>query len=349
MIDSKSLTHEIKSFGSRLGFNHVGIAPPDVSIWGKRFRGWLEQGFEGEMRFLARDIDRRTDPLSIFPDVKSMIVVSMNYFPGEGHRECLDHPSKGYIANYALNEDYHPMIESKLRELLQYIERLTDGRAHGKIYVDTGPVLEKAIAVMAGLGWMGKHSLLISHDSGSWLLLGMLLLDIEIDFERPMADHCGECVKCIEACPTKAIVAPYILDARRCISYLLGELKGPIPLEMRTLIGNRIFGCDDCQWVCPWNRVAQPSKEIAFRPKEDLISPLLTDLMEVDEDKFQSMFYNSPIKRIKRRRFLRNLAVALGNSGDRKAIPVLEKRLKEPDLLVKEHAGWAIERIIRVQ
>ncbi len=345
LIDTKVLTREIKSFGAKLGFSHVGITPPRLSIWGERFRDGIRHGFAGEMWYLERDAERRIDPYVIFPEVKSIVVVSINYYPGKGHREGLDNPSAGYIANYALHEDYHPVIESRLRELLQYIDRLTQGRAQGKIYVDTGPVPEKAFAVMAGLGWMGKHTLLVSRDVGSWLLLGVLLLDMELDFDGPMMDQCGECTQCIEACPTKAIVAPYKLDAGRCISYLLGELKGPIPLEMRPLIGNRIFGCDDCQWACPWNRSAQISNETAFRPREDLASPLLADLMGMDEDKFSSMFNKSPIKRIKRKRFLRNVAVALGNSGDRRTIPVLEKRLKEPEPLVREHAEWALRQI----
>ncbi|MBI5756225.1 MAG: tRNA epoxyqueuosine(34) reductase QueG, partial [Nitrospirae bacterium] len=241
--------------------------------------------------------------------------------------------------------DYHKVIKSRLKELLSYIDTLTDGRVHGKIYVDTGPVLEKHLAVMAGLGWMGKHSLVVSQNTGSWSLLGVLLLDTELDFDEPGADQCGECTRCMEACPANALTAPYILDARKCISYLLGELKGSIPLEMRPLIGNRIFGCDDCQWVCLWNSAAKVSTEEAFLPRQELTAPLLVDLIGMDEERFRSMFDNSPIKRIKWGRFLRNVAVAIGNSGDKGIMPALERRLSDPDPLVREHVEWAIERL----
>lgn len=346
MIDAGYLTKEIKSFGAKLGFSHVGIAPPDVTIWGERFKDWLTEGFDGEMQYMRRNVERRTDPFSLFPQLKSIIVVSMNYFPGEKHRECLDNSSLGYVAGYALNQDYHPLVKSRLKELLEFIKRLTSDHTQGKIYVDSGPVLEKALAVMSGIGWMGENTLLISHDMGSWLLLGVLLLNVELEPDMPVIeDRCGECMACIDACPTSAIVSPRILDARRCISYLLGELKDSIPLEMRPLIGNRILGCDDCQWACPWNEAAGVSNETAFKPKDELLSSVLLDLMEVSEDRFSRMFNNNPVERIKRRRFLRNVAVAIGNSRDRRAVPVLEKKLSDPDPIIKEHVEWALERI----
>ncbi|MBI5194503.1 MAG: tRNA epoxyqueuosine(34) reductase QueG [Nitrospirae bacterium] len=314
---TKSLSHEIKDIGKKIGFTHIGITSPDIGEWEVRLRNWVNQCYHGEMQFLSRGIDRRTDIASSFPDVKSVVVASMNYFSGEGHRKCLDDPSirykRGYIANYALNEDYHPVIEARLRELMEEINRLTDGRAKGKIYVDAGPVPEKALAVKAGIGWVGKHSIIVSKDAGSWLLLGVLLLDIELDFDEPATDHCGNCTKCIEACPTNAIIEPYVVDARRCISYLLGELKGDIPAELRPLIGNRIFGCDDCQWVCPKNKTARVSSEKAFQPREDLSSPLLEELIDVSEDRFNTMFNNNPIKRIKWKRFKRNVENAIKN------------------------------------
>jgi len=348
-LNSKSLTQEIKVFGSKLGFNQVGIAPPDASLWGERFLHWLDRGFEGEMRYMARDAARRTDPGAIFPGVRSVVVVSMNYYPGEHHRECLQDPAAGYIANYALHEDYHPLITSKLTQLLQYIRSLTNGKVQGKIYVDTGPVSEKALAVMAGVGWMGKHSLLIGQDTGSWLLLGVLLLDAELDFDEPVRDQCGDCVACMKACPTQAILSPYVVDARRCISYLLGELKGVIPVEMRPLIGNRVFGCDDCQWACPYNKGTAVSTETSFVPRKELTFPRLIALMEMGAGDFKGLFYKNPVLRVKRNRFLRNVAVALGNSGDQRAVPDLEKRLNDPDITIREHVEWAINRLLKAQ
>jgi len=313
--DIKQLTRDIKNIGISSGFRHVGIASPEVSLWGSRFQEWLKNGYEGEMAFLARNPEKQTNPSLVFPEVKSVVVVSMNYYPGGYRRECLDNPETGYIANYALNEDYHDIIKSRLREFLIQINAITNGNAQGKIYVDTGPVLEKAFAVKSGIGWMGKNSLIISPDAGSWLLLGVILLDTELEPDEPLEDRCGECTGCIDACPTGAIVAPYVVDARRCISYLLGELKGAIPEELKSMIGNRIFGCDDCQWACPWNNVATVSTETSFVPRKELTSPLLVDLMEMGEDDFRKTFHNNPVARIKWERFLRNAAVAVGNRG----------------------------------
>lgn len=315
MTDIKLPTLDIKNIGTRLGFQHVGIATPDVSLWGSRFREWLKDGYEGEMKFLGKSPERRSNPFLIFPEVKSVVVVSMNYYPGEYHRESLDNSRTGYIANYALNEDYHDVIKSRLREFLIHINEMTGGKAQGKIYTDTGPVLEKAFAVKSGIGWMGKNSLIISPDAGSWLLLGVILLDTELEPDKPLTDGCGECTGCMDACPTGAIVAPYIIDARRCISYLLGELKGAIPEELKSMIGNRIFGCDDCQWACPRNNVAKVSTESGFVPRKELTSPLLADLMELGEDNFKKVFHDNPLIRIKWERFLRNVAVAVGNQG----------------------------------
>ncbi len=313
MTDIKSLTRDIKNIGISLGFQHIATASPDVSLWGSRFQEWLKNGFEGEMKFLGRYPERRSNPFLVFPEVKSVVVVSMNYYPGGYRRECLDNPETGYIANYALNEDYHDVIKSRLREFLIEINAIMNGKAQGKIYVDTGPVLEKAFAVKSGIGWMGKNSLIISPDAGSWLLLGVILLDAELEPDEPLEDRCGECTKCIDACPTGAIVAPYVVDARRCISYLLGELKGAMPEELSPLTGNRVFGCDDCQWACPWNNMAKVSAERSFLPRKELTSPLLADLMEMGENNFRKAFQNNPVARIKWERFLRNVEVAVGN------------------------------------
>lgn len=315
MTDIRALTRDIKKTGFNYGFRHIGISTPDVSVLGSRFEDWLKNGFEGEMTFLGRNPERRLNPSLVFPDVRSVVVVSMNYYPGETHRDCLGNPEAGYIANYALNEDYHHVIKTRLNEFLSEIRTLSDNKVNGKIFVDTGPVLEKGLAVSAGIGWMGKNSLVISPDAGSWLLLGVILLDTELAADEPLGDRCGECTKCIDACPTGAIVAPYVVDARRCISYLLGELKGAIPEELKSLIGNRIFGCDDCQWACPWNNMAEVSAEQGFLPRKELTSPLLADLMKVGEDEFRKTFHNNPVARIKWEGFLRNVSAAAENQA----------------------------------
>lgn len=315
LTDIKALTRDIKKIGFKYGFRHIGISSPDISLWGTRFEEWLKNGYEGEMKFLSRGPEGRLNPSLVFPDVKSVLVVSTNYYPGEAHRDCLYNPETGYIANYALNEDYHTVIKTRLIEFLNQIQSISDSKINGKIFVDTGPVLEKGFAVSAGIGWMGKNSLVISPDAGSWLLLGVILLDTGLEHNEPLEDRCGECTKCIDACPTGAIVAPYVVDARRCISYLLGELKGAIPEGLKSMTGNRIFGCDDCQWACPWNNVARVTTESSFIPRKELTSPLLVDLMEMGEERFRRVFRDNPILRIKWERFMRNVAVAAGNRG----------------------------------
>lgn len=306
---------------------------------------WIENGYHGEMNYMGKNVLLRLNPAQVLPGVQSVIVVSMNYFSGEEHRESLHRPDTGYIASYALNRDYHPVIKERLERLLAFIKGNTGDRVEGRIFVDTGPVMEKAFAVNAGIGWMGKNSLIVNEE-GSWFFLGIIFLNIPLEYDTPVEDKCGSCMECIRACPTGALVAPYVLDSRRCISYLLGELKGSIPVELRSLMGNKIFGCDDCQWVCPWNRASRLTSEDTFRPREEFKGPSLAWLLGMDPKRFKGLFSNSPVSRIKRKRFLRNIAVAAGNSYCRDIVPSLLKRSSESDPCVKEHIAWAVEKIL---
>ncbi|HID87781.1 MAG TPA: tRNA epoxyqueuosine(34) reductase QueG [Anaerolineae bacterium] len=334
----------IKERAHDLGFDLVGVAPARPSQHGEFLADWLARGYAGTMGYLQRNVERRLDPRQALPGARSIVAVGMNYSTA-GDQPA--DPSHGRISCYAWGDDYHDLIEARLRELLGFIQREAGREIHGRVYVDTGPVLEREVASRAGLGWIGKNTNLIHPRWGSWLFLGEILLDIELAPDEPWAaDRCGTCIRCLEACPTGALVAPRVLDARRCISYLTIELKGSIPRDLRPPMGNWIFGCDLCQEVCPWNRrSARPTGEWAFWPREGLDAPPLLSLMGMDDEEFRSRFRGSPIKRVRRRGLLRNVAVALGNWGDEAAVPALARALDDPEPLVREHAAWALGRI----
>lgn len=321
---------EIKQRARALGFDLVGITTADSPAHSARFRQWLERDFHGEMGYMARNADKRIAPQEILPDVRSIIVVGLNYFTGH-------HEKPGRVARYAWGtRDYHGVMDEKLKQLAEFVG------GNAKWYVDTGPILERDLAQRAGIGFIGKHTNLISRQLGNWSFLGEVLTNLELAADQPEREYCGKCHRCIDACPTRAIVGPYQLDARLCISYLTIELKGSIPVELRPLIGDRIFGCDDCLEVCPWNRFARQSPVREFQRRA---SPPLTEFLSWDEKRFRDFFRGTPIFRIKRRGFLRNVCVALGNLGDASALPALERALNDPEPLVREHAAWAIERI----
>ncbi|MFQ6013936.1 MAG: tRNA epoxyqueuosine(34) reductase QueG [Anaerolineae bacterium] len=342
-----SLTGNIQERAGELGFDLVGIAHAEPSAYGGRYARWLENGYAGEMEYLRRDVSRRLDPGELLPGVRSIVSVGLNYFspdPVETHKMA---SPVGLISRYARGEDYHRVLNFKLSQLLAFIKREADQEVRSKVYVDTGPLLEREIANRAGLGWFGKNTNLINPEQGSWFFLGEILLDLELVHDTLWpADHCGTCTRCLEVCPTKALVVPYTLNASRCISYLTIELKGSIPQELRPFIGNWVFGCDLCQEVCPWNqRFARPTAEMALRPREGLAAPELLSLLGIGEEEFRVKFRKSPIKRAKRRGLLRNVAVALGNSRDEAAIPALRRALSDPEPLVRGHAAWALGRI----
>lgn len=338
-----------------LGAGVVGIArieDPDVELDRSRLRRWLAGGLAGEMSYLGRNETRRADPRLSLPGARSLVAVGFDYafadeeavrtLPATGGRQA---GATGRVARYARGRDYHRVIPKKLEKLLAFIQEESPG-VNGRIYVDTGPVLERAWASRAGLGWVGKHSLLLRQRGGSWFLLGIVLLDVELEADSPTADRCGSCRRCLEACPTGAIVEPYTVDSRLCISYLTIELRTAIPLKLRPLIGDYIFGCDECQDVCPWNRHAAEARLDDFRPREGLLETPLAAWLALDEEGFRRRFAGSPIARAKRDGFLRNVCVAIGNRGDQSALPALRRTLLgDPSALVRAHAAWALGEI----
>tara|TARA_B100000686_G_C16767272_1_gene962661 strand:+ start:380 stop:1519 length:1140 start_codon:yes stop_codon:yes gene_type:complete len=323
----------------RLGFSGFGVSSPKLGEYTSKFKQWLALGYHGKMDYMSRRETERVDPQKVLPGAKSVICLSHNYLTVDRDFSFLENGTKGDVSIYALNEDYHNILKPLLEKLEEKIKK-EFLFCETKSFVDTGPILEKPLAQNAGLGWIGKHTNLITQGEGSWYFLSEILTTAELPISSPASDRCGTCRECIDICPTNAIIAPYVLDSRRCISYLTIELKGIIPLEFRKAIGNRIYGCDDCQIVCPWNSFAQKTKEPAYIEGEE--TRLLIDLMAMDDQKFLQRFRQSPIWRLKRKRYLRNVAVALGNSGDPSAIPVLVNALEDKEPLIRAHAVWAL-------
>ncbi|MCX7643017.1 MAG: tRNA epoxyqueuosine(34) reductase QueG [Armatimonadetes bacterium] len=335
----------VKEKGAELGFDLIGIAPVQRPPTFPHYDRWLAFGFHGTMTYMERRKAERADIRLLLPDAKAVIVGAVNYFVPE---EPTSDPSKpvGQVSRYAWGIDYHKVLLGKLEALLGYLKSLLGDWVRGKAYVDTGPILERDFAVQAGLGWIGKNTCLINPKLGSYLFLGELIVNVPLTPDEPFTrSHCGKCVRCVTACPTGALIAPYQLDARRCISYLTIELRGSIPRELRPLIGTWVFGCDICQDVCPWNRRAKPTGEEAFKPRA-WASPKLLDLLQLSEEEFRERFKHSPIKRVKRSGLVRNACVALGNLKDAKAVPLLSNLLfSDPDPVVREHAAWALGQI----
>ena len=344
-IDRNSSPLELKqrllSFVRKIGFDSCRVAACSSPPHTDAFRNWLDEGRHGEMSYMERGEEKRCDPHKVLPGVRAIVVLALNYFQGSGNADDAPAPT-GKIARYAWGDDYHDLIASKLDKIDEF---LRESGGCQKCYVDTGPVLERDYAAQAGIGWHGKSTMLIDEHLGTWFFLAEVLTTLELPPDEPVPDRCGTCERCIRACPTGAITAPHRLDARRCISYLTIELKGSIPLELRPLIGDRIFGCDDCLDACPWNRFAQVSRETAFFAHPSTVGVPLRDYLSLSDDNFRVLFRNSPIKRIKRRGFLRNVCVALGNVGEPSDLPALEHAADDPEPLIAEHAKWAIQQI----
>jgi len=335
----------IKKRALKEGFDVAGIASPSA-IRGAApgLYAFLEAGFHGGMGWLAANPHRRADPQALWPEVCSIIMAGINYAPDADPPSALQHRSRAAISVYAQGDDYHDVIKGKLKAVAGDFARLSG--ADVKVFVDTAPVMEKPLAQAAGLGWQGKHTNLVSRDFGSWLFLGAIFTTAVLKPGMPDAGHCGTCRRCLDACPTQAFPKPYQLDARRCISYLTIEHKGHIPREFRRAIGNRIYGCDDCLAVCPWNKFAARSREYAFLPKIFLTAPKLADLVSLNDTAFRQVFADSPIKRIGRARFIRNVLIAIGNSGDATLAPPVEALLDDPSPLVRAMAVWALEQLL---
>jgi len=323
---------ELHRRATKLGFGPIGVAPVEGELRQEYFREWLADGKHGNMAWMARDPERRSHPSQVLPEARSILSFGLNYYQPEPER-------RGRIAKYALGKDYHTVVLKKLKHLCTWLQELG---AVNRPYTDTGPLLEKPIAALAGIGWQGKNTMVLNPQDGQWLFLGFILTTFPFPPDAPPPDRCGTCTRCIDVCPTRAITAPYQLDARRCISYLTIEHKEPIPEELRRQIGDHLYGCDDCLDVCPWNKWAQLTREAAFSPR---LYPDLRDMLRLDEAAFNALFAGSPIRRIKRNRWLRNVCIVLGNSGTPADLAPLEIAATDPDPLIAEHAAWAVREI----
>lgn len=335
----------VRQRARELGFDACRFtsAAPPASI--PEFQQWLSGNNHGEMAWLERSAEKRANPQKVLPGAKSVIVLAISYATTEAGTAAAPGPAHGVVARYARFADYHDALAGRLKELAEFVNRLGGADTRSLWYVDTGPLLERDFAQRAGLGFVGKHTNLISRQLGNWIFLAEILTTLELEPDAPEQNRCGKCARCIAACPTNAIVAPFELDARKCISYLTIELKGSIPVELRPAIGNRIFGCDDCLAVCPWNRFAREGETMKEHARADLRQPDLLEWLKLDDTGFKARFAGTPLSRPKRRGLLRNVCVALGNIADASAIPALERASQDPEPLIAEHARWAIEQI----
>jgi epoxyqueuosine reductase len=334
----------IREKALRIGFDAIGFCQAALGQHVReRLRAFIEAGHHGDMGWLASRSEQRSHPQSLWPDAKSVIALGFSYAPADDPLTVTTQTSRGAISVYARNRDYHDVIKGHLKHLAQFIVSCFACKV--KVFVDTAPVMEKPLAQNSGIGWQGKHTNLVSRVHGSWLLLGEIYTDLELHGSGAMSDHCGSCSRCLDICPTKAFPEPYRLDATRCISYLTIEHRGPISLELRPLMGNRIYGCDDCLAVCPWNKFALPTSHEKLVGRSDLAAPGLAKLARLDDQAFRAMFAGSPIKRIGRNRFVRNVLIAVGNSGDPALLPIAGGLRDDQDPVVAEAADWALQRL----
>lgn len=342
------LSQQLKTKARELGFDACAVTLPDASSEREHLQQWLEQGYQGEMDYLANHFDKRINPSLLVEGTKRVILLRMNYLPADTRiTQVLRDKSKAYIARYTLGRDYHKLIRSRLKQLGNWLSEQAATEINFRPFVDSAPILERPLAKQAGLGWIGKHTLLLNREAGSWFFLGSLFTDLPLPIDPPEREqHCGSCTACMDVCPTNAFPAPHVLDARRCISYLTIEYAGSIPLELRPLMGNRVFGCDDCQLICPWNRFASRSAEDDFQPRHTLDQAELVTLFHWSEAEFLSKTEGSAIRRTGYQGWMRNLAVALGNGpASAEALSALNKRRGEVSELVDEHIDWALQQL----
>ncbi|PVZ70686.1 tRNA epoxyqueuosine(34) reductase QueG [Pelagibaculum spongiae] len=346
----------LKQQAAELGFAQVVVSNPDLAVESEKFQQWVDQGLHGEMDYLARNHDLRAEPAKLLPETCRVVSFAMDYLPEKQSIQLLSQPDKAYVSRYALGRDYHKLIRKRLTNLGKQLEnKLSELNADFKLvyrpFVDSAPVMERQIAEQGGMGWIGKHTLLLNRKHGSWFFLAELFINLPLATEQPVKGHCGKCSACIDICPTQAITGPYQLDARRCISYLTIEHPGSIPVELRSMMGNRIYGCDDCQLVCPWNRFAKLSVEDDFQPRQKLDNAQLLELFQWDEAQFLKNTEGSPIRRAGFERWQRNLAIALGNAlaKDIQQQPQIISALKEAEInstaVVNEHIQWALQQV----
>ena len=327
------------------GFSNARVTKPDnIPEVSDRLNAFLKSGFHGQMDWLENRQSWRSAPKALWPEVQSVLMLSESYAPKDDALENLKNRNVGNISVYARGKDYHDVVKKRLKRLASWL--ISEGGGNVKVFVDTAPVAEKPLAQAAGLGWQGKHTNLVSKETGNWMFLGSIFTTIAFEPDEPETDHCGNCTRCLDVCPTNAFVAPYKMDATRCISYLTIEHKGPVDHDLRSGIGNRIYGCDDCLAVCPWNKFAVKASDVRYSAKDDLVAPSLKDLMSLTDTTFREKFSGSPIKRIGRDRFVRNVLYAIGNSMDSNYIPMLEPLLLDNDPTIVEAATWAQEQIV---
>jgi epoxyqueuosine reductase len=341
MLDKET----IRRFAFDVGFDTVRFARAETSAQTQeRLRDFIADGLHGDMGWMKEKADRRENPQVLWPDVKSVVMLGLNYGPGHDPRNLLEYTDRGVVSVYARNKDYHDVLKKRLKRLAMWMHETSGHEV--KIFVDTAPVMEKPLAQSSGMGWQGKHTNVVSREFGSWLFLGEVFTTLDLEPDDAEADHCGECRRCLDVCPTNAFVGPYKLDARKCISYLTIEHKGHIPRDLRGMMGNRIYGCDDCLSVCPWNKFAHTTNVSDFLPRAELTAPRLADLAGLDDPTFRALFAGSPIKRIGRDRFVRNVLIAIGNSGRAELAACAEALLNDEAVVVRVAAVWAVKQLV---
>jgi len=344
MQSAQDLKQQLIDVAHDMGFDLCRITRPDaIPQVPERLAAFLEQGFHGQMTWMAERTQWRGNPAALWPEARSIIMLGESYRPEHDPRDILNHPDKGAISVYAQNKDYHDSVKKRLKRLARWLIEHAGGEV--KVFVDTAPVSEKPLGQAAGLGWQGKHTNLVSRELGNWFFIGSVFTTLDLPADPPETDHCGSCRACLDACPTEAFPAPYQLDARRCISYLTIEHHGPVDPELRPKLGNRIYGCDDCLATCPWNKFAITAREIKYHARDDLLAPDLVALAQLDDAEFRAKFSGSPIKRIGRDRFVRNVLYALGNSGLPSALDTAKTLMHDPDATVRDAAEWAVQRL----
>jgi epoxyqueuosine reductase len=339
------LTSRLRERALAEGFSDFGVCKPDaVPETAQRLKAFVDAGMHGQMGWMAERMGWRGSPSALWPEAKSVVMLAENYGPDHDPLEVLEHPDRAAISVYAQNRDYHDVVKKRLKRVGRWLIE-QDPEAQIKVFVDTAPVMEKPLAQAAGLGWQGKHTNVVSRGIGSWFFLGAIFTTVELDVSESEVDHCGRCRKCLDVCPTNAFVQPYQLDARRCISYLTIEHHGPVDVELRGLMGNRIYGCDDCLAVCPWNKFAERAAEVKYHGRAELMGAKLAELAVLDDAEFRTLFSGSPVKRIGRNRFVRNVCYAIGNSEDQSLQAVAQGLVEDEDTAVADAARWAVERL----